>query len=64
VQLLAERILGVYERHVQPGAVLLAGSAGRGDADFYSDLDLLLYYAELPPRKAPSLTSWRLQPSV
>jgi hypothetical protein len=30
-------------------AALLAGSAGRGDADFYSDLDLLLYVDEIPP---------------
>jgi predicted nucleotidyltransferase len=28
---------------------LLAGSAGRGDADFYSDVDLLIYVDELPP---------------
>jgi predicted nucleotidyltransferase len=27
------------------------GSAGRGDADFYSDLDLLLYVDELPPNE-------------
>ena len=30
-------------------AAALTGSAGRGDADFYSDLDLLLYVDELPP---------------
>jgi predicted nucleotidyltransferase len=30
-------------------AALLAGSAGRGDADFYSDIDLLLYVDEIPP---------------
>jgi predicted nucleotidyltransferase len=47
---LADRVVGVYERHVSPAAVLLAGSAARGDADFYSDLDLLLYYETLPPR--------------
>jgi len=47
---LADRILSVYEERTRPLAVLLAGSAGRGDADFYSDLDLLLYYDELPPR--------------
>jgi predicted nucleotidyltransferase len=28
---------------------MLVGSAARGDADFYSDLDLLLYVDELPP---------------
>jgi predicted nucleotidyltransferase len=35
---------------------LLAGSAGRGDADFYSDLDLLLYVDALPgPEVLPGL---------
>jgi predicted nucleotidyltransferase len=36
---------------------LLTGSAARGDADFYSDLDLLLYVDELPPE--PRLTELR-----
>jgi predicted nucleotidyltransferase len=49
---LADRIVGVYDRHVSPVAVLLAGSAARGDADFYSDLDLLMYYERLPSRAA------------
>jgi hypothetical protein len=47
---LADRILAVYAERTRPRAALLAGSAGRGDADFYSDLDLLLYYHELPAR--------------
>jgi predicted nucleotidyltransferase len=29
-------------------AAILVGSAGRGDADFFSDLDLLIYVDELP----------------
>jgi hypothetical protein len=32
-------------------AALLAGSGARGDADFYSDVDLLLYVDELPPEE-------------
>jgi predicted nucleotidyltransferase len=32
---------------------LLAGSGGRGDADAWSDIDLLLYVGELPPAGAP-----------
>jgi predicted nucleotidyltransferase len=34
-------------------AALLAGSVGRGDADEWSDIDLLLYVDELPPAGAP-----------
>lgn len=30
---------------------MLVGSAGRGDADFFSDVDLLLYVDELPPEE-------------
>jgi predicted nucleotidyltransferase len=52
LQALADRIVDVYERRVSPVAVLLAGSAARGDADFYSDLDLLMYYETLPSRAA------------
>jgi hypothetical protein len=44
----ARRIVDEARRHVPLRAALLAGSAGRGDADFYSDIDLLLYVDELP----------------
>ncbi len=43
---------GVLERvrgRVPLRAALLGGSGGRGDADFYSDLDLILFVDELPP---------------
>jgi predicted nucleotidyltransferase len=46
---LAGRIVGVAREQTPLRAGLLVGSAGRGDADFYSDLDLLLYVDELPP---------------
>jgi predicted nucleotidyltransferase len=45
---LARRIVDVTLAHVPLRAALLAGSAGRGDADFYSDIDLLLYVDEIP----------------
>src|SRR5207244_7059867 len=35
-------------------AALLAGSGARGDADFYSDLDLLFYVDAVPPVEALS----------
>jgi hypothetical protein len=49
---LCDRVLEVFERHTRPDAALLAGSVATGGADELSDLDLLLYYAELPPDEA------------
>jgi hypothetical protein len=46
---LAERIV---ETAPEPRVALLAGSAGRGDADYFSDLDLLLHYDEVPSKEA------------
>jgi len=45
---LARRIVDAALERVPLRAALLVGSAGRGDADLYSDLDLLLYVDELP----------------
>jgi predicted nucleotidyltransferase len=45
---LANRLVGAALECVPLRAAMLAGSAGRGDADFYSDLDLLLYVDGLP----------------
>src|SRR5207247_3760178 len=45
----ARRIVDATLERVPLSAATLVGSAGRGDADFYSDLDLLLYVEELPP---------------
>jgi predicted nucleotidyltransferase len=49
---LAERVSKAYLVHTRPDAILLVGSAGRGDADRYSDLDLLLYYEEATSESA------------
>ena len=49
---LAQRLSDAYVAHTRPRAVLLLGSAATGDADAYSDLDLLLYYDELPSEDA------------
>lgn len=50
-----EIVAAALERVAVRGS-LLAGSAGRGDADFYSDLDLLLYVDRLPgPEVLPGL---------
>jgi predicted nucleotidyltransferase len=49
---LARRITEVYRRHMPVDAAVLAGSGARGDADEYSDLDLLLYGKTVPPYDA------------
>ena len=45
---LARRIVDETLKRVALRAALLAGSAGRGDADHYSDIDLLLYVDRIP----------------
>jgi len=49
---LARRITDVYLRHVPLAGAVLTGSGARGDADHFSDLDLLLYADEVPPAAA------------
>jgi hypothetical protein len=48
LRLLGRRIVGEALKRVTLRAALLAGSAGRGDADHYSDIDLLLYVDRIP----------------
>jgi hypothetical protein len=45
---LAQRVAGSYIARTEPRAILLVGSGALGEADCYSDLDLVLYYDELP----------------
>ena len=45
---LARRIGDVVVDEVAPRSVLLTGSAATGEADFYSDVDLIVYCDELP----------------
>jgi predicted nucleotidyltransferase len=47
----ARRIVDAALERVPLRAAMVVGSAARGDADFYSDLDLLLYVDELPPER-------------
>jgi predicted nucleotidyltransferase len=49
---LARRIVDVHVEETRPQAALLVGSAAAGVADRFSDLDLILYYDELPPEAA------------
>jgi len=49
---LAAQVVDAALRQLDIRAALLVGSAGRGDADRYSDLDLLFYVDALPPDDA------------
>jgi hypothetical protein len=49
VRALADRVVDAALELGPLGAALLAGSGARGDADYFSDVDLLLYVDELPP---------------
>jgi hypothetical protein len=49
VRALARRVLDAALELGPLRGALLAGSGARADADFYSDVDLLLYVDELPP---------------
>jgi hypothetical protein len=51
---LARRITAVYLRHMALSGAILTGSGARGDADRYSDLDLIMYADEVPPAEAAS----------
>ncbi len=45
---LADRIAKVYATETNPRAILLTGSAAEGVSDYFSDLDLVAYYDQLP----------------
>lgn len=45
---LARRLADAYVAGTGASAVLLVGSAATGDADFYSDLDLIVYHERVP----------------
>jgi hypothetical protein len=49
---LAARVVAAYQERTRPAAVLLTGSAARGDSDAYSDLDLVMYYPARPDQAA------------
>jgi hypothetical protein len=49
---LAQRLADSCIARTRPRAVLLVGSAATGDADAYSDLDMLVYHVSVPPQEA------------
>lgn len=53
---LARRVADSYLAHAEPRAILLVGSAATGDADAYSDLDLIVYYDRVPPAEVVANT--------
>src|SRR5260370_37060523 len=44
----ARRHARVYAAHPDARAIIVTGSAAEGVSDFYSDLDMILYYDRLP----------------
>jgi predicted nucleotidyltransferase len=49
---LAGRAAALAVEHARPRAILLTGSVARGEADAFSDVDLILYYDALPDEAA------------
>lgn len=45
---LGRRLADAYVKYTEPTAVLLSGSTSLNAADFYSDLDLIVYHQSLP----------------
>ena len=45
---LARQVAAIYVRNANVQAIIVMGSAAEGHADFYSDLDMSVYYTELP----------------
>jgi hypothetical protein len=48
---LAGRISQVYASHPNTRAIIVTGSAVEGVSDYYSDLDMIVYYEALPAEK-------------
>ena len=57
---LAGRVTDVVVEEVAPRSVLLTGSAATGEADFYSDIDLIVYCDELPAEEPIGTVTERL----
>lgn len=51
---LARRITDAYLRNMELRGAILTGSGARGDADRFSDLDLIMYADEVPAAVAPA----------
>src|SRR5689334_9801464 len=45
---LAQRNAQVYASHPNTRAIIVTGSVAEGVSDFYSDLDMIIYYNKLP----------------
>src|SRR3954447_3502270 len=64
LQALARRIAAAYLTATSPEAILLTGSAATGESDRYSDLDLIVYYHQLPSPVQLEAAHTTLQPSA
>jgi predicted nucleotidyltransferase len=48
---LAERMAAIFRTHPQARAMALVGSVAKGVADDISDIDMTVYYEQIPPRE-------------
>ena len=48
---LARRCAAAYVSHPAARAAMISGSAAQGESDHYSDIDMMIYYEELPSQK-------------
>src|SRR4051812_14311494 len=60
---LAKHLAAAYLAATAPDAILLTGSAASGESDRYSDLDLIIYYDQLPSPAQLGTARTTLQPS-
>jgi hypothetical protein len=58
---LARRNAQIYATHPSTRAILVTGSAAEGVSDFYSDIDMILYYEKLPTAEELSAASQQNQ---
>ncbi len=48
---LAKQKIQPYIANPQAKAAMITGSTAKGQADFYSDVEMFIYYEQLPPKE-------------
>ena len=60
---LAKQQIQAYTAHPQAKAAMITGSTATGQADYYSDVEMFIYYDQLPPKEALQLVRQQNQGS-